>query len=106
MDAGKPEVPEEVQANAQKALCRGLADVTPGLGATAALGLGHAGLRTPLRLPQGQGFSGPAKAGEASPAKAPENGVKEDVAMEGAEEVAGLLPANTEHAKLDFWLLE
>jgi hypothetical protein len=90
--AGKPQVSEDAQATAQKALCSGLADATPGLAATAALGLGHAGLRVPLRLPEGQALSTLADAGQASPAEAAEDGVKKDVAMHEAEEGAGFAP--------------
>lgn len=82
-------MPEQAQVAAQKALCSGLGDPTPGLGAAAALSLGHAGLRTPLRLPEGQPPSSPDKAKEALPTKVSVNGAAEDVEMEGAEEGAG-----------------
>ena len=86
MVAGRPEVPEQAQVAAQKAICAGLGDPTPGLGAAAALSLGHAGLREPLRLPLGEPATPDEKSGEA---KGPENGTSADVEMNGAPEKAG-----------------
>ena len=51
--AGQPSVAAEKLAEAEQAMAAALNDGSPALAATAASGLGHAGLRSPLQLPEG-----------------------------------------------------
>ena len=70
--AGQPSIPAEKLAEAELAMAAALNDGNPALAATAASGLGHAGLRRPLQLPEGAALpSSQPKGGSTSETQAP-----------------------------------
>ena len=64
--AGQPSIAAEKLAEAELAMAAALNDGSPALAATAASGLGHAGLRRPLQLPEGTARPSPQPKGSST----------------------------------------